>query len=279
MDYEQQEQKAIQLDNAIKTNNLSLFKELIEEQQGDDKYLPLETACQYNRLEMAKILIEKGAYIHDGFNSLAYAAGHGNIEFIKYLYEHAQHIGDPYNGTSISQALDSVADAGHVKAMEFILSLYDRSKVTPGYDPIDGEALKQAIDSKHIAMVKALIENGANLHANNNLAIKQAAAMKRQAKPCKKLLSILAYLENVKKDWTLYRAIMDNKRNQIDRLLIDEQRVFSKETRAWLKHGTYKLPAFQYAQKIYRLGIIKHKLQNKLSNKTITTPKAKVNKI
>lgn len=41
MDYEQQEQKAIQLDNAIKTNNLSLFKELIEEQQGDDKYLPL----------------------------------------------------------------------------------------------------------------------------------------------------------------------------------------------------------------------------------------------
>lgn len=272
MDYKQKEQ----LDNAIKTNNLSLFKELIEEQQGDDKYLPLETACQYNRLEMAKILIEKGAYIHDGFNSLAYAAGHGNIEFIKYLYEHAQHIGDPYNGTSISQALDSVADAGHVKAMEFILSLYDRSKVTPGYDPIDGEALKQAIDSKHIAMVKALIENGANLHANNNLAIKKAAAMKRQRKPCKKLLSIIAYIENVKKDWTLYRAIMDNKRNQIDRLLIDEQRVFSKETRAWLKHGTYKAPGFEHAQKIYRLGILNNKLQKKLTG---TTPKSKVKKI
>jgi len=175
------------------------FQKLIEEQQEDDRYLPLETACQYNRLEMAKILIEKGAYIHDGFNSLAYAAEHGNIEFIKYLYEHAQHIGDPYNGPSISQALDSVAGAGHVKAMEFILSLYDRSKVTPGYDPIDGEAVERAIESKHLDMLKALVMNGANLRSGNDIAFKQARAMKRHRKPCKKLLSILSYLETSKK--------------------------------------------------------------------------------
>lgn len=274
MEYEQQRET----ENAIKTNNLNLFKKLIEEQQEDDRYLPLETACQYNRLEMAKILIEKGAYIHDGFNSLAYAAEHGNIEFIKYLYEHAQHIGDPYNGPSISQALDSVAGAGHVKAMEFILSLYDRSKVTPGYDPIDGEAVERAIESKHLDMLKALVMNGANLRSGNDIAFKQARAMKRHRKPCKKLLSILSYLENVKKDWSLYKAIINNKQKTIDKLLIDEQRVFSKETRAWLKHGTYNIPGFEHAQKVYRLGILNHKLQRKLKTK-ITTPKAKVNKI
>lgn len=274
MDYEQK--KAI--DNAIRNDDLNLFKKLIEEQQDDDQYLPLETACIYNRLEMAKILIEKGANIHDDLNGLAYAAKHGNIEFIKFLYEYAQHIGDPYNGPSIGQALESVASAGHVKAMEFILSLYDRSKVTPGYDPIDGEPLQTAIASKHPAMVKALIENGANLHASNNFALKHARRMKRHRKPCKKLLSILSYLENVKKDWALYRAILDNKQNRIERLLVDEQRVFCKETRAWLKHGTYKTPGFEHAQKIYRLGILNHKLQRKLTTK-ITTPKAKVNKI
>jgi ankyrin repeat protein len=277
MDYEQKEQ----LNNTIRNDNLDLFKTLIDEQQENDRYLPLEKACQYNRLEMAKILIEKGAYIHDEYNGqecIQHAAEHGNIEFIKYLYEHAQHIGEPYRGTSISQALDSVAGAGHVKAMEFILSLYDRSKVTPGYDPIDCGALQQAIESKHLSMVKALIENGANLHANNNSAIKQARAMKRHRKPCKKLLSILSYLENVKKDWALYRAIIDNKQNKIDRLLIDEQRVFSKETRGWLKHGPYKAPGVEHAQKIYTFGILNHKLQRKLTTKN-TTPNAKVKKI
>lgn len=276
MDYEQKKQ----LDDAIRNDNLELLKSLLAEQSDDDQYLPLETACIYNRLEMAKTLIEKGAYIHDDLNGLAYAAKHGNIEFIKFLYEYAEHIGEQYNGPSIGQALESAASAGHVKSMEFILSLYDRSKVTPGYDPIDGEPLQRAIESKHPAMVKALIENGANLHASNNFALKHARAMKRHRKPCKKLLSILSYLENVKKDWELYRAILDNKQNKIERLLVDEQRVFCKETRAWLKHGTYKTPGFEHAQKIYRLGILNHKLQNKLTSKTtITAPKAKVNKI
>ena len=274
MEYEQKKQ----LDDAIRNNNLELLKKLIDEQQEDDRYLPLETACIYNRLEMAKTLIEKGAYIHDDLNGLAYAAKHGNIEFIKFLYEYAKHIGEQYNGTSIGQALESVASAGHVKAMEFILSLYDRSLITPGYDPIDGGPIERAIESKNLAMVKALVMNGANLRSGNDRAFKQARAMKRHRKPCEKLLSILSYLENVKKDWALYHAILNNKQNKIERLLVDEQRVFCKETRAWLKHGTYKTPGFEHAQKIYRLGILNHKLQRKLITK-ITTPKAKVNKI
>jgi ankyrin repeat protein len=277
MEYEQKEQ----LDDAIRNNNLELLKNLLAEQSDDDQYLPLEKACQYNRLEMAKILIDKGAYIHDIYNGqecIQHAAEHGNIEFIKFLYEHAKHIGEQYNGTSIGQALESVASAGHVKAMEFILSLYDRSLITPGYDPIDGGPIERAIESKDLTMVKALVMNGANLRSRNDRAFKQARAMKRHRKPCKKLLSILSYLENVKKDWALYRAILDNKQNKIERLLVDEQRVFCKETRAWLKHGTYKTPGFEHAQKIYRLGILNNKLQRKLTTK-ITTPKAKVNKI
>lgn len=274
MDYEQK----IELDNTIKSNNLNQFKKLMEAQQDDDRYLPLETALNYNRTEMVKFLVEQGAYIHDDMNSLAIAASHANIELIGFLYEHAENIGDDYNGSSIAQALESAACSGSVKAMEFILSLYDRSKVTPGYDPIDGEAVERAIESKHLDMLKALVMNGANLRSGNDIAFKQARAMKRHRKPCKKLLSILSYLENVKKDWSLYKAIINNKQKTIDKLLIDEQRVFSKETRAWLKHGTYNIPGFEHAQKVYRLGILNHKLQRKLKTK-ITTPKAKVNKI
>lgn len=273
MDYEQK----IELDNTIKSNNLNQFKKLMEAQQDDDRYLPLETALNYNRTEMVKFLVEQGAYIHDDMNSLAIAASHANIELIGFLYEHAENIGDDYNGSSIAQALESAACSGSVKAMEFILSLYDRSKVTPGYDPIDGVSIWRAIESKDLAMLKALIQNGANPNVCNGSAFKNARGMKRDRKPCRKLLSILSYLEDVKKDLVLYRAIFENKTGKIERLLADEQRKFCKETKAWLKHGTvHQFPGFEHAQKIYRLGILNHKLQRKLSR---PSTKTKVNKI
>lgn len=254
-----------ELDNAIKTNNIILFNKIIEEQSDDDKYLPLETACFYNRLEMVKTLIEKGAYIHDGFNSLAYAAEHGNIELMKFLYEHSQNIFDEYNGASIAEAINAAIISGSIKAVEFILSLYDHNIITKGFDPIDDEAIELSIKAKNIEMLKFLIQNGANLNKNNGNAFKLANRMKRQRLPCRKLKAILSYLKNIKNDLVLYRAIFANNTGKIEILLGDEQRQFCKETKAWLKFGKNSTPGFANAQSIYKLGILKNKLEKKIN--------------
>jgi len=262
MDYEHEKQ----LDDAIKNNDLELFKRLIAEQPYNNKYRPLETACHYDRTEMVKILIEQGAFIHDDFNSLAYAARHGNLELMQFLYEHAENIGHAFNWASKGIALQDAAGSGNIEAVRFLLDRNADANYLENPTPLDAAA-----ETRNLDILKLLVSYGADPTDRYCHAIRTTKKLIHKHRHERKLKSILTYLLNIKQDWPIYKAVFANDIAEINRILGSQPLSLSKDTKSWLKHGCTKTPGFEHAQHKYRLGIIKDRLERKM-----TRPVAKV---
>lgn len=260
MDYEHEKQ----LDDAIKNDDLELFTRLLAEQSEDDRYLPLEDACWHNRTEMVKILVEQGAC--DDFNSLAYAARHGNLELMEYLYEHAEKTFSSFNWASKGIALQDAAGSGNIEAVRFLLDRNADANYVENPTPLEAAA-----ETKNLEVVKLLVSYGADPRQRKNLAIRTTKKLIHKHPQDKKLKIILSYLLNVKKDWPIYKAVFKNDIAEINRILGSQPLSLSKDTKAWLKHGSTNSPGFEHAQHTYQLGIIKDRLERKM-----TRPVAKV---
>ena len=257
MEYEKEKQ----LNDAIKNNDLELFKKLLAEQSEDDRYLPFEDACWHGRTEMVKILVEQGAC--DDFNSLAYAARNGNLELMEYLYEHAEKTFSSFsfNWASKGIALQDAARSGNIEAVRFLLDRNADANYVENPTPLEAAA-----ETKNLDIVKLLVSYGADPSQRKNLAIRTTKKLIHKHRQDRKLKAILAYLLNIKKDWPIYKAVFENDIGEINRILGNQPLSLSKDTKAWLKHGctNKKTPGLEHAQHTYRLGILKHRLERKM---------------
>lgn len=127
-------------------NNISMNKLLTE-------------AASTGELSLVKFALKNRANLHFLQDAaLLYAAGQGHLDIVKYLVEQGSNI-PPYS-------LIESAAGGHFEVVKYLIE--KGSKPT-------GMALTRAILFGHTEIVKYLIENGAEIHSENDYAIRWAA--------------------------------------------------------------------------------------------------------
>lgn len=166
--------KEVSLFTAIKNNNLTAVKQLIEsevdiEQRNEKGETPLMYAVYLERNAIGKILIESGADVNAQDKVLnspfLYAGAEGNLEIVQLSLKHGANfsIFNRYNGSALIPA----AEKGHVEVVKLLVNY-------PDY-PIDHinrlgwTALMEAIvlsngGAVHIQIVDELIKGGVNVN-------------------------------------------------------------------------------------------------------------------
>jgi ankyrin repeat protein len=116
-------------------------------------------AATYGDLKEVKRLVRsEGADVHyECDDPVYYAAGHDNLDIVKYLVEQGAdiHVADEVT-------LRRSAERGHLEVVEYLIS--------QGADvsACNNNALMDAVDNKNLDMIRLLIENGADVHAREN---------------------------------------------------------------------------------------------------------------
>ncbi|AQN68743.1 ankyrin repeat protein [Saudi moumouvirus] len=179
------------------SNNVhfEIFKYLIENGiniHSDNNNL-LGLACRDGHLEIVKYLVKKGADIHvnDDY-TLRLACEYGHLKIVKYLVKKGANIFSK-NNDPLRKALEKrnlevatflVEKGARVYAKSDIIRLvsyfgnYELVKCLMHFeiDPEDGECvLKCASSSGELEVVKYLVENGIDIHADNDSALALAS--------------------------------------------------------------------------------------------------------
>lgn len=160
----------------------------------------LVSACEEGYTELVKLLLEKGADIHtEESNSLRRASKHGHIEIVKLLLENGANIhagkdsalyvscvnghtdivkllvekgADIYTTSALQQA----AYKGHIEIAKFLLSTLRQREKFPEKE-ILSDILNVAAQRGHFEITKLMLENGADIHYNNDVALRVTSSI------------------------------------------------------------------------------------------------------
>jgi ankyrin repeat protein len=136
-----------------KKNNLKMEKESLEEQ--------LIKASQEENLEKVKECIERGANIHAKDDALYSSAYNGHLEVLKCLID---------KGAIDVGILLPASYRGHLEVVRFLLETYKSI-----YKKHIDLALIYSVLSDNYDLIKYVIEQGANINANDNEALEDAS--------------------------------------------------------------------------------------------------------
>lgn len=118
---------------------------------------PLARACERNDHRMARLLIEAGASAAGALEAMRQAAMGGNAELVKCLIDGGADVHAPLRRIGWS-ALDYACDGGHDDVVKVLIEA--------GADPktASPRALLKAAQTRNLALVKLLVENGADVN-------------------------------------------------------------------------------------------------------------------
>lgn len=160
---------------SIDKDNLNIFRDLIENMEmkypNEQLDVYLQHAVEHSKLDIVKYLINKGVKI-DYFMPyiLSHAAEKGNVELFKYLVKHGykQNLEGEY-------ILAHAAFYGKIDLVKYLLSV-GAPDISKNNALIHAVKSKNILEETQIEIVKALLNNGANIHHNNDLALKTASS-------------------------------------------------------------------------------------------------------
>ena len=123
--------------------------------------------ARHGQLDLVKRLVELGADIHAKQDeALGLSAQNGHIDVVKYLVE---------NGADIhvrnNRAARLAAQDGHLAVLEYLITKGADIHIVSDFD----YTLARCITNGHFGCATYLIDNGANVRANNDVAIRKSA--------------------------------------------------------------------------------------------------------
>ena len=120
-------------------------------------------------MEMVKYLVEEhDANVQaDDDDSLCEAAVSGHMEMVKYLITKGSNV-----HADDDAALCGAAECGHMEIVKYLVEEHDAN-----VNAQNGLALCVAAEIGHMEIVKFLIDKGADVHADDERTLKQAACL------------------------------------------------------------------------------------------------------
>ena len=155
------------IDIAIESENEEIIKYFIDH-GCDVNNMSLDSFAETNNFELIKYLFEKGYNNEDGkCSGLITAADSGHFELVKYLVEKGTNVnGQPQNeqmmSTPLIQACKKCQHHAPPDTQSIIDYLIEKGADVTYYD---NEALKSAIMTGNIQLVKYLLAHGASINA------------------------------------------------------------------------------------------------------------------
>ncbi len=135
-----------------------------------DPELELHDAAAVGNFERTQRLIEKDpalakAFSPDGFPVVALAAVFGNLEVVRYLFDHGADVNAAATNGSSYNALTGAVASGHTEIVRWLLEhgANPNYRYGPGYSP-----LLTAAANGHLEIVRLLLGHGADPHASSN---------------------------------------------------------------------------------------------------------------
>jgi ankyrin repeat protein len=153
----------VNLNFAVKLNSVDDVRKLLEKDVNVDNNAlsyALRIASEKGYLKIVKLLLENGANVNDQY-ALLTAIKNNYLEITKLLIENGADV-NANNGAALAGA----SQRGHLEIVKLLLS------PTVGADVNASKALAVASD---LEIVKFLIENGADVNANNGVALDYAS--------------------------------------------------------------------------------------------------------
>ena len=163
--------------SAAKYGHINVVKYLVKYganiQDCDNKALAV--SAKNNHIDVVKYLIKLKANVCDNNNkALIGASSNGHIDIVKYLVLAGSEI------VSHQHSLIAACERGHAIVAKYLI------KMTSPDKKIINNVFINALLNNHLPIVKLLLKNGADIHFNNDLALRLA---------CKKgLLDIVKFL-------------------------------------------------------------------------------------
>ncbi|AGF85728.1 repeat protein [Moumouvirus goulette] len=163
------------------SGNLEIVQFLIESGANihANNDIALKTASLNGHLEIVQYLVSIGANINTSKNyAIRWAARRGHLQVVKYLLECGVDICANNNYT-----LRCIIDYGHPKIVEYVMGLNDYGRIYKNYkyEPVNISNYEHTKELKSISTcgslekIKNLIDDGANIHDEDDYVLRHAA--------------------------------------------------------------------------------------------------------
>jgi len=129
-------------------------------------------ASKHGHLPVVQFLISHGADVHAlNDNALCWASNNGHLDVVKFLVQvgHANVNADGDNDDGLC-SLHRASEHGHLPVVQFLVEHGADVHADNDY------ALRWASNNGHLDVVKFLIEHGADIHADNDCALRWASS-------------------------------------------------------------------------------------------------------
>lgn len=178
--------------SACEEGHTELVKLLLEKgadihAEDDDS---LRRASKNGHFEIVKLLLENGVNIHAGKDSALYVSCvNGHTDIVKLLVEKGadislsgsmnevnihfggtNHLGDTHTTSALQQA----AYKGHVEITKFLLEIHRQRGEFPEKDLLS-DILGNVAEHGHFEVAKLMLENGADVHYDSDIALRSAS--------------------------------------------------------------------------------------------------------
>lgn len=154
------------LKESASNGHLNIVKYLIENDMNSriDDDFPFRKSASNGHLDVAKYLIEQGSDIHANYDQAFRVSAHnGHFDVVKFLIEKGVDIHLDNN-----LALHKAVEYGKLDVTKHLLH-------HGGFGSYSSSMIGTSASNGHFEVVKFFVENGADIHANSEFALKSSA--------------------------------------------------------------------------------------------------------